>query len=153
MIEFLLDVGAQINRGDYAGMTPLMHAVCQNACSVICMLLRRGADVFQRNFYGQVAADFASADSENAVCIGILLMRGGARLDDDIIDKDRTLQAQRDICVQCRLKLSHLCREEIRSAVMRRCAGGRIEYLLRRLPLPSSVREYVADHRRYILDV
>lgn len=153
VIEFLLDAGCDINRGDYAGVSPLMHAVCRNAAAITATLLHRGADVFQLDFYGESAADFASAESDNSVCVAILLMRAGAMVDDNIIDADRRLQVERDMCVKLKLRLSHICREKIRLCAMKRYPGGHMHDLLRELPLPTSIIDFVADSRRYILDV
>lgn len=153
MIEFLLDAGVEINRSNYFGMNALMHAVCRDAYEITAMLLSRGVDVEQVNFFGESATDFVSVDSEDSINVAIMLMRGGAKLNDNIIEASVRLQVQRDRCREANLRLTHLCREKIRGCMMYRCAGGRIRDLVRHLPLPISVREFVADSTRFILDV
>ena len=78
VVRALLDAGANINKDDFFGRTPLYVAVEYNAKDVVHMLLSRGADInIQGGFYKatplHVAAGYWYGDPE---MVQLLLNRG-----------------------------------------------------------------------------
>ena len=61
MIELLLELGADIDRQNLSGFTPLHHAVEVQAVEAIELLLRRGADTTIRNRNNLTPAEYARA--------------------------------------------------------------------------------------------
>ena len=57
--NMLLENGADINKGDYDGSTPLMHVV-QNKENDIAYILEAGADVNRRDSYNRTALHYAA---------------------------------------------------------------------------------------------
>ena len=60
-IELLLELGADINRQNLSGFTPLHHAVEAEALEAIELLLDRGADTTIKNQRNLTPAEFALA--------------------------------------------------------------------------------------------
>jgi ankyrin repeat protein len=61
MIEALLELGADINRQNLSGFTPLHHAVEADAADAIALLVRRGADTTSKNRRDLTPAELATA--------------------------------------------------------------------------------------------
>jgi cytohesin len=65
MIELLLELGADIDRQNLSGFTPLHHAVEAEAVEAIELLLSRGADTTIKNGRNLTPAEFARASRRN----------------------------------------------------------------------------------------
>jgi Ankyrin repeats (3 copies)/Domain of unknown function (DUF3471) len=65
MIELLLELGADIDRQNKTGFTPLHHAVEVQALEAIALLLERGADTTVKNNRGLTPGEFALATNRN----------------------------------------------------------------------------------------
>lgn len=72
MIELLLELGADINRQNLSGFTPLHHAVEVEAIEAIALLLSKGADTTIENGRNLTPAKFAVASrrSRAAAALG-----------------------------------------------------------------------------------
>lgn len=66
MVEFLVEQGADVNRGDNEGWTPLHATASCGFISIAKYLLEHGANVAAVNCDGELALDIAeSEDMEN----------------------------------------------------------------------------------------
>jgi hypothetical protein len=65
MIELLLELGADIDRQNLSGFTPLHHAVEAQALEAIALLLERGADTTVENNRGLTPGEFALATNRS----------------------------------------------------------------------------------------
>ncbi len=74
-VTLLLDHGADIEKRDAYGFTPLICAVSSHKFEVAKMLLDRGAKPDQRNMYGDTALVFAANDGQNNL-VKLLLSKG-----------------------------------------------------------------------------
>jgi ankyrin repeat protein len=61
MIELLLELGADINRQNRSGFTPLHHAVEAEALEALALLVERGADTTIENGRGLTPGQYAVA--------------------------------------------------------------------------------------------
>lgn len=86
IVNFLLDNGADINKGTEGGITPLMYAVCKNHIEIVKILLNRGADVNRRMTVIERNSALLFACYNNYYEIGKLLLEHGAN--PNIINND-----------------------------------------------------------------
>lgn len=62
MVEFLVEHGADVNRGDNEGWTPLHATASCGFLSIAKYLIEHGANVAAVNHDGQLAVDIAESD-------------------------------------------------------------------------------------------
>lgn len=62
MVEFLVEHGADVNRGDNEGWTPLHATASCGFLSIAKYLIEHGANVAAVNHDGQLAVDIAEPD-------------------------------------------------------------------------------------------
>ena len=75
IIPLLLDAGAEVDRRDWRGKTPLMYASWTYDTAAVRALLAHGADAHARDAYGKSALIYANGHPE----VVKLLTRAGAR--------------------------------------------------------------------------
>ena len=63
MVEFLVQHGADVNRGDNEGWTPLHATASCGFLSIAKYLIEHGADVATVNCDGELALDIADSDT------------------------------------------------------------------------------------------
>ena len=76
VVQFLLDQGAEINKGDKSGNTPLCHAADYKCKDVVQLLLNRGADPNKADLMGQTPLCLAAQSTHKEVVK--LLLNAGA---------------------------------------------------------------------------
>lgn len=62
MVEFLVERGSDVNRGDNEGWTPLHATASCGFLSIAKYLIEHGANVAAVNHDGQLAVDIAESD-------------------------------------------------------------------------------------------
>ncbi len=67
-IKMLLKRGANINRKDAKGYTPLMMASAAGRKDIVLLLLNHGANPTLRTLKGHTAFDFAAEKNQQAIC-------------------------------------------------------------------------------------
>lgn len=63
MVEFLVEHGADVNRGDNEGWTPLHATASCGFISIAKYLIEHGANVAAVNYDGELALDIAESDA------------------------------------------------------------------------------------------
>ena len=84
VLKLLLDKGADVNRGDEYGTTPLIAAAQMGDCEVAKLLLDRGANIEKANDNWR-APLMTAVDANNKEMVKLLIERGA-----DIIHGDGT---------------------------------------------------------------
>jgi hypothetical protein len=63
-VKKILDVGADVNQGDFRMQTPLHHACKEGFCDVVEFLLLQGADPFKQDIVGWLPHDYTVGDKK-----------------------------------------------------------------------------------------
>ena len=73
-MKLLIDAGADVNRPDTNGQTPLMLAVNEQLSGLIELLIKAGADVNMQNKEGETAVNL-TASQGSVECLKLLLLQ------------------------------------------------------------------------------
>jgi hypothetical protein len=78
MIEALLELGADIDRQNLSGFTPLHHAIETESLEAIALLVRSGANTTLRNNRNLTPAEFAGATGRARAAAALAAATGNA---------------------------------------------------------------------------
>jgi protein phosphatase 1 regulatory subunit 12A len=76
MVEFLVKRGADVNRGDNEGWTPLHASASCGFKSIARLLVEKGADVAAVNNDGELPVDIAESDEMEFLLLSFVTAKG-----------------------------------------------------------------------------
>lgn len=79
MVEFLVKRGADVNRGDNEGWTPLHASASCGFKSIARLLVEKGADVAAVNNDGELPVDIAESDEMEFLLLSFVNAKGAIR--------------------------------------------------------------------------
>ncbi|XP_046578566.1 serine/threonine-protein phosphatase 6 regulatory ankyrin repeat subunit C-like isoform X1 [Haliotis rubra] len=147
IIHRLIDSGADINRGDHYGVTPLITSIFKFNPQIVAILLRAGCDV-NKPCRNKLTAFTAAVDHCAQYNIAKMVLLAGYRITPGDVKQLQKLPITETMSAE---DLSHLqflisgvasLKRQCRQAV--RCyLGDRPARKFSKLPLPQSVRDYL----------